>query len=82
MAKPVPNVDRTQNIEALFWSGLNGEVARKLQLLAPNWADYWSEEPSWFYAPLTRITSEQIAEFSRFLGWAADRLRHIKRELS
>lgn len=39
-AKPVPNIDRTQSIEALFWNGLNGEVARKLQLLAPEWAEY------------------------------------------
>lgn len=81
-AKPVPNIDRTQNIESLFWDGLNRDVARKLQLLAPEWADYWNESPDWFFAPLTRITSEQVAEFSRLLGWAAERLRHIKRELT
>jgi hypothetical protein len=79
--KPVPNIDRTQSIESLFWDGLNRDVARKLQLLAPEWAEYWGEGPDWFYAPLTRITSEQVAEFSRLLGWEAERLRHIKREL-
>lgn len=81
-AKPAPNIDRTQNIERLFWDGLNQDVSRQLQMLAPKWTDYWGEEPEWFYSPLTRITSEQIAEFGRLLGWVAERLRHIKAELS
>lgn len=80
-AKPVPYFDRTQTIESLFWDGLNRDVARKLQLLAPEWADYWGETPEWYFAPMTRITSEQVAETSRFFGWAAERLRHIKHEL-
>jgi len=57
-------------------------VSRKLQLLAPEWVDYWDEEPEWFYSPLTRITHDQLAEFNRLLGWEADRLRHIESELS
>jgi len=81
VAKPVPNIDRTQSIESMFWGGLNRDVSRKLQLLAPEWTEYWGEEPEWFYSGLTRITSEQVAEFGRLLGWVAERLRHIKSEL-
>jgi len=81
-AKPVPNVDRTQSIESMFWEGLNRDIARKLHVLAPDWTDYWNESPEWFYAGLTRITSEQVAEFGRLLSWVAERMRHIKLELS
>lgn len=80
-AKPVPNINVTESIETMFWGGLNNEVHRKLHLLAPEWIEYWGESPDWFFAPMTRITSEQIAEFSRMLGWSAERLRHIKHEL-
>jgi len=81
IAKPVMGINRTQGIQAMFWEGLNRDVSRKLQLLAPEWVDYWDEEPDWFNSILTRITHDQIAEFNRFLGWSAERLRHIQSEL-
>lgn len=80
-AKPVPAIDRTQDIERLFWDGLNQDVSRKLHLLAPELTEYWGESPEWFFAPLARIKPEEIAELSRFLGWSAERLRHIKSKL-
>lgn len=81
IAKPTPSVNRARSVQTMFWEGLNRDVSRKLQLLAPEWVDYWDEEPEWFDSILTRITQDQVAVFSRFLGWSAERLRHIKSEL-
>lgn len=81
VALPVPTMATTRRIETGFWQ-LNDEIATRLQLDAPEWADYYDEEPPWFYSGLTLLTSEQFGRLSRFIGWKADRLRHIKRQLS
>jgi len=79
-AKPVPDVLRLDGIQAAFWQ-LNTEVARRLQVAAPEWARYWDENPPWFSSSVTRITSEQFAMLARFYGWVADRMLHIKARL-
>lgn len=73
--------DRIELIQATFWQ-VNQDVLRRLQGEARGWVEYYSQNPPWFYAGLTRITHEQLQEVVRLLACTADQLAHVQAGIS
>lgn len=77
VAAPAFDFEKVELIERAFWH-VNEEILMKLQLVAPEWIDYYKQNPDWWNGGLTRIRPEQFADVVRVMDYTLDQIAHVR----
>lgn len=79
-ANPQFNTGKATAILDLFWDSTK-DVHRLLHTKAPEWVDYFSENPPWFNLAVTRMRPEEFEEVVRLMDYTIDQIAHIRARL-
>ena len=80
LTRPAFDRDSAALIEQMFWD-VNRDVLRKLHVAAPEWVDYYKQNPDWFTMGVMRIQAEQFQEIVRIMDYTLGQIVHVRAQV-
>ena len=81
VAQSIPDWQWAQTIYQLYLEA-NQDILRRLVNSAPQWADYYRQNPDWIAPGVTPVSSEDWDKIARLVEYTADQVAHIRERLS
>jgi len=78
---PVVDIPRCEAIQGAFWQ-LSSDVLARLHIEAPEWAEYYMQNPDWYRLDgVTAMRPEQFEERAKLIDYTVDQIAHIRARL-
>ena len=81
LALPAFDHERVNLIVQMFWH-VNEEILLKLHLAAPEWVDYYKQNPDWFAMGIMRIRPEEFGDIVKIVDYTLDQVAHIRGQVT
>jgi hypothetical protein len=67
--------------EQMFWQ-VNSEVMLKLHVAAPEWVDYYKQNPDWWVQNVMRTSPEEFGDVVRVIDYTLDQIAHVREQVT